>query len=257
MRSMLPPTISLAVIVMLVLFLALLSGISVGHAESNPCLEGQDPDCSPAGERTTTDLSDATDLPEVSARPPWTLLSRNDEAGADYVIERRKVAGSDFSTFRLEATLDSPPDLVARVAVRNVSDPDYHQDNTDKTILRDDSEALIVYSYIHINTPFVSDRDVISKIDRSYDAETQVHQLRWEAIEEGPPKKDGVIRLERSEGSWTFSPEAGGKTRAVYESYTETVGYLPAWIVNSAMSKTMLEGLESLRTAVREEAQGE
>lgn len=236
---------------LLTLFLALFLGALVTHAESKPCLDAQEPACAREGKRATPDL------PEVGARPPWTLLSRSDDPGAGYVIEKRKVAGSDFPTFRLEAILDSPPDVVARVAVKNLSDPDYHQDNTEKAILRDDSEGLVVYSYIYINTPFVSDRDIISKIDRSYDLETQVHRLSWKAIDEGPPKKDGVIRLDRSEGSWTFSPEAGGKTRAVYESYTEIAGYIPAWIVNSTMSKTMVQGIEDLRTAVRKEVHDE
>lgn len=195
------------------------------------------------------------DLPAVGARPPWTLLSQNEDAETGYRVEERKLAGSDYSTFRLEAVLDARPELVAGVAAKNLVDPDYHQKNTQKTILRNDAEAIVIYSYIHINAPFVSDRDVISQVERSYDPATEIHRLSWQAIDEGPPKKDGVVRLEHSEGSWTFSPEAGGKTRAVYLSYTEIAGYVPGWIVNARMNKSMVQGINDLRKAVDRERQ--
>ncbi len=226
-------------------------GAATSHVQPTACSEGPELDCPDQSVGTTTNL------PDVSARPPWTLLSRNDDAEGGYVLQKRKLDGSDFSTFRLEAILDSPPDLVALVAAKNLADPDYHEENTDKKVLRNDAEAIIVYSYIHITAPFVSDRDVISRIERSYDPETRIHRLSWKAIDEGPPKKKGVVRLDHSEGSWTFSPEAEGKTRAVYVSHTEIAGYVPAWIVNATMSKTMVQGIKSLRKAVHRERQAD
>lgn len=198
------------------------------------------------------------DLPQVGSRPPWTLLSQSEEPGSGYMLYQRDTAESEASTFRLEAIVDSTPDLVAAAAAKSIVDPEYSQANTDKRVLRDDDETIVVYNYIHILAPFVSDRDVISRIERSYDPASQSHRLVWQAIDEGdPPKRDGVIRLERSEGSWTFSPEADGTTRAVYVSHTEIAGYLPAWIVDRQMSKTMVEGIENLRLAVERERRGD
>jgi hypothetical protein len=225
----------------------LLMTASVSHTQTNPCSQERDLDCRHPYEES------ATSLPDVGSRPPWTLLSRNDDADAGYMMEKRELAGSDSSMFRLRAVLDSPPDLVARVAIANLVDPEKHQKNTEKTILRNDAEVIIVYNYIHINIPFVSDRDVISRVERSYDPETRTHRIRWKAIQEGPPKKDGVIRLNRSDGSWTFSPDKDGKTRAVYVSHTEVAEYVPSWVVNSTMDSSMLEGIERLREAVDRE----
>ena len=168
-------------------------------------------------------------------------------------MHRRKTAGSDVSTFRLEAIIDSTPERVAVAAAQNIVDPEYGPANTDKTILRNDADAIVVYSYIHINAPFVSDRDIVSKVERTYDPDSRTHRLEWKAIDEGPPKREGVVRLNRSEGSWTFSPEASGTTRAVYTSSTAIDGYIPGWLVDSQMSKTMLDGIEGLRRAVDHE----
>ncbi len=192
-------------------------------------------------------------LPEVSAQPPWVLYGQNDDSEAGYVMYKRRPVGSDYSAYRLEAVVDSPPDLVAVAAVKTIAHP---QKNMDKTILRDDAEAIVVYSYIHINVPFISDRDVISRVERFYDPATETHRLTWEATDEGPPPKDGVIRLNHSEGSWTFTPESPDKTRAVYVTHTEIAGSMPPWLVNSTMSGTLVEGIESLRETVDRERQG-
>lgn len=196
-------------------------------------------------------------LPDVSARPRWKLMSQSDDARSGYVLHRRETPGSNASTFRLEATVDSPPELVAQAAAKIIADPAYSQANTDKQILRNDEDALVVYSYIHIRAPFVSDRDVISRIERSYDPDSRTHRVEWKATNDGPPKKDGVVRLEHSEGYWAFSPAGSGKTHAIYQSHTEIDGYVPAWVVNTQMKSTMLEGIEGLREAVERERQAE
>ena len=192
----------------------------------------------------------AEGLPEVSARPPWMLHDQNRDSETGYALYKRKPVGSDYDAFRLEAIIDSPPEVVAAAAAGNISDPERSQKNMDKKILRDDENGMIVYSYIHINAPFVADRDVISQIDRSYDAATDTHMISWRATDEGPAPIDGVTRVSRSEGSWTFSPEAGGKTRAVYVSHTEVDGFVPVWIINATMRRTMVQGLKGLRESV-------
>ena len=187
------------------------------------------------------------ELPDVSAQSPWTLRERNDDADTGYVLYSRKPDGSDFSEYRLEAVVDSPPDVVAVAAARGIADPDFRPRNTVKTILRNDDGGLVVHSHIEINAPFIADRDVVTRVEQAFDAETQTHRLTWSATDEGPPPRDGVVRLGRSTGYWSFSAESEGRTRAVYVNHTDTAGTVPAWIVNSIMSDTMVQGIEELR----------
>jgi hypothetical protein len=78
--------------------------------------------------------------------------------------------------------------------------------------------------------------------------------MSWKATNEGPPPKDGVIRLNRSEGFWRFTPTPEGNTLAVYVSHTEIAGSIPAWVVNSVMSDTMVQGIEGLRKSLTTQA---
>lgn len=193
----------------------------------------------------------AGNLPDVAAREPaWEPYGQSGGVDSGYVMYRRKPPGSEFSAYRLEAQLDAAPELVAAIAARRIVDPNNHQKNMDKTVLRNDDGGILIHSYIHINAPFIADRDVITRVERSFDAESGIHQLSWSATDEGPPPEQGVIRLDQSEGSWTFVPAQGGGTRAIYESHTEIAGSLPAWLMNRFMSDSMVEGIEGLRQAV-------
>ena len=198
----------------------------------------------------------ANELPPVDAAPPWALAEREEHPENGYAIYKRKPIGSEYFAYRLEAEIDASPERVAEAAAEVLADPEASQSNMEKTILRNDGEAIVVYSYIHISAPFVADRDVTTRATRSFDPETRTHRLDWSATDEGPAPREGVVRLEKSQGSWSFAPAAPGRTRVVYESHTEIAGSMPAWLVNVLMNDTILQGLVNLRERVRREPTG-
>lgn len=195
----------------------------------------------------------AGSLPDVSARSPWIVQERNDDPDNGYVLYRRELPGSDFTAFRLEATLDAPASLVADAARKNVADPAAGPRNMTKTILRDDGDVTVVYSYIDM--PLVSDRDVTTRAVRSFDPDSGVYRVEWNATDEGPAPREGVVRLEKSSGSWVFTPLPDGRTHAAYESHAEIGGSIPAWLLNSLMNDTVVDGIVHLRARVEQERQ--
>lgn len=197
----------------------------------------------------------AEDLSDVSAPSPWTVHETNDDAENGYVVYTRKPAGSKFSEYRIEAVVNYPTAVVAAVAVKNLADPEFRPKGTIKTIIQNDEEALLVHSHIAINAPFVSDRDVVTRVEQTFDSLTATHSIVWRATNEGPPPRDGVVRLDRSDGYWSFTPEDENRTKAVYVSHTEIAGSIPAWVINSVMSTTMTEGIEGLRASLVRETE--
>lgn len=197
----------------------------------------------------------AEDLPEVSAPSAWKIHDTNDDDENGYVVYTRKPAGSQFSEYRIEAVLNYPSEIVAAVAVNNLADPAFRPKNTIKTIIQNDADALLVHSHIAINAPFVSDRDVVTRVERTFDSATETHTIAWRATDEGPPPRDGVVRLDRSDGYWSFTPEDETHTKAVYVSHTEIAGSIPAWVINSVMSATMTEGIQGLRASLVQETE--
>jgi len=197
----------------------------------------------------------ADDTPPVSARPEWKIYDQNLDPGANYVVYKRKPTGSDYYAYRLEAVIDAPPAVVAAAGRANIADPTAAQENMKKTLLHDDGEVLLVYTYIDL--PMVSDRDVTTRAQRSFDPQTGTYRVEWRATDEGPPPKKGVVRLQESSGFWTFAPLEGGRTRATYESHTEIAGSIPVWIVNSLMTDTVVDGIVRLRARIDGDGGGE
>lgn len=196
----------------------------------------------------------AESLPAVAAREPaWQHYGTSDAGEHDYVMFTRKPSGSDFSEYRLEAVFEAPIDLVTAVASKHIIDPANVQKNMTKRVLESNARGALIHSYIEINAPFVADRDVVTRVEFASDPASKTHVLRWFATDEGPPPTDGVIRLDRSDGSWTFFPQPDGSTRAIYTSHTEIAGALPAWILNGFMSDTMVESVTGLRKAIERE----
>jgi len=190
----------------------------------------------------------ADTAPDVSATPEWRLHDQSDDPAAGYVVYKRKPPGSDYHAYRLEAVLDAPPAVVAAAARANIADPAAAQSNMKKTVLHDDGEVVVVYTYIDL--PLVSDRDVTTRARRSFDPQTGTYRVEWRATDEGPTPRKGVVRLEQSSGFWAFAPLEGGRTRATYESHTEIAGSIPIWLVNSIMTDTVVDGIMRLRARV-------
>ena len=202
-----------------------------------------------------TEPAAADSPPAVSARPEWKLHDRNEDPAEGYTVYRRKPPGSDYYAYRLEAVIDAPPAVVAAAGRATIADTDDIQDNMTRTLLSDDGEVLLVYTYIDL--PMVSDRDVITRAQRSFDPQTGTYRVEWRASDEGPPPKRGVVRLAESSGYWTFAPHGSGRTRATYESHTEIAGSIPTWIVNSLMNDTAIDGIVRLRTRLDRDGGGE
>jgi hypothetical protein len=191
----------------------------------------------------------AENLPDVSARPAWTPSERNDDPLNAYTLYTRELPGSDFPAHRLEAILDAPPAVVAEAMVKNIADVDVHQKNIEKTIVRNEGDLTVLYTYIDL--PLVRDRDVTTRTELSHDPETNVYRVNWHVTDEGPPPKDGVVRLEKSNGSWVFAPLGDGRTHAVCEIHTEIGGFIPAWLVNAGMADSIVFAVSSLRERLR------
>jgi hypothetical protein len=116
------------------------------------------------------------------------------------------------------ALLDYPrhPAVLARVA--------------EATVLERGDDWLLVYRRLAL--PLIDDRDFTLRVTWGDDG--GVLWIRYRTSREGPPPKEGVVRVTNHLGEWRlFSADDGRSTLARYESNIDMGGSLPKWMSRS------------------------
>jgi hypothetical protein len=183
----------------------------------------------------------------------WVLAERSDSPIGGYALYRRQEPGAAFSTWRLEAELDAPPELVARATLADLLAGSPSAVGRRQRVLRREGDVFWVHTEIAV--AFAADRDAVLRMERKRDPANGALRIEWNADPDaGPPPAPGVVRLVVSRGFWEFTPAGHGRTHASYESYTEPGGPFPAWLVDTMSAGRVLQGLADLRRAVADAA---
>jgi hypothetical protein len=181
----------------------------------------------------------------------WKLKQRSDDPRAGYALYVRPHPGSSYAEYRMEIALDGSPKDVSAALQHNMLDPDTYPENLERTLLRREDGVVVTYDYISV--PFASDRDVTLRTEISDDPDTGIHRIRWSATQsEGPPPRDGVVRMPSHSGSWTLTPHGNGRTLAVYQGHVELGGRLPASFVDAKMPESIVEQAGELRRTIHQ-----
>lgn len=152
--------------------------------------------------------------------------------------------GEDFVRHEVRGRVRaSPTDLFH--AVRTVAaDPDRAPRGQTRRVLMADEDEFVVHTRIDL-PPLFDDRDIVTRgVRREQD---DALRIDWSAVEhpEAPPSR-GVVRIERSEGSWTFEPGDDGTTEVVYSSYVDLGGSLPSWLIDRMTASTVARTFEDV-----------
>jgi hypothetical protein len=176
----------------------------------------------------------------------WVLSDRGE---GDTLVYEAAVDGSSYMAYRVEATLETSAASAFGAAVRNLVTPTRAPKNQRRTLLQNDGEVFVVHTRIAV--PFVSDRDVVVRIESSKPQGGGEATLTWRTVSHpaAPPER-GVVRLTKSRGSWTFTPLAPARTRVIYENHSDVGGRVPAWLASSMLRGEAVGQISELRQSL-------
>ena len=191
--------------------------------------------------------------PALAQQDGWQKVEEVKGPGA-HTLYRRQLPDSRVAAFRLEGAVDAP---IARVlearSAGEKAGAKQDDDGPRRELLRRDGDVTVTYTYMPV--PLLADRDLVLLQTHSQDPATGVHRFVWHTIEgEGPAPPEGVVRIQRSEGMWEFTPEGDARTRLVLESLTDAGGSLPAWVVNSFYPRELRREWNGLIARIRNPA---
>lgn len=162
--------------------------------------------------------------------------------------------GNGIRELRATGVIDAPPEVVFRVLcdvhLFRALVPHVKQF---RVLERGEGTAL---AYQRLELPTLAPRDFT--VRHTCHAETRADGStlwvnQWHTDNgAGPPRDDGVVRLELNEGSWVLDTvEGGGRTRATYRLRIDPGGEVPAFIVNAAMEMQLPQLFDALERVSR------
>ena len=181
----------------------------------------------------------------------WTLEQKVERGASKLRLWSRPVPGSDYPEFRMELRLRAAPDEVASALVSNLFDPRTWPAHYDRNVLQREPDRVLSHDTIAV--PLFADRDAVVRTEIRRDPSGDALHIEWRSESEaGPPPSPGVVRMPRSEGSWSVESDGRGGSRAVCRSFIDFAGRIPGAMVSSGLEGSMLDQAGWLRRTIRE-----
>ena len=160
-------------------------------------------------------------------------------------VYTRPVKGSDVKEFKAYTYINATPDKLLKV----INDANGFKDWIDKvdyskSLSHPNNNTFIVY--IQLGMPIgVTDRDMVLK-NVVKKLKGGGYKIEVTSVYDKYPEQEDFVRIKKAYGYWLLIPEKG-KTKIVYQFYSDPAGSLPTWIVNMFLVDGPYNTLKALR----------
>ena len=167
----------------------------------------------------------------VNPKEGWKLAAD----AKDVLIYSRPHADSNLKEFKAIGFIDAPS-YAAHAVINDFENyPKFMPYTVECRLIKNEGDAVIGYQ--RLSPKICGDRDYTLRVSKKSwpGAKGLTYLSQWQTANElGPPEQKGVVRLKVCNGTWLLEPDGPTKTRATYSIYSETGGFIPAFIANHA-----------------------
>lgn len=161
------------------------------------------------------------------AQSDWKLSKQ----GNGVKVYTRTAEGSNIKEFKATISIKAKAVDIAQEVINVADYKDWYPDVMGSKVLEKPSKyEWIVYYRVDVPWPG-TDRDAVSLLKVEMDEEKKNIKILSSAKLNYKEEFYGVVRLKKTDGSWTFT-EKNGVTEVKYQMLADPGGNLPAWIVN-------------------------
>jgi hypothetical protein len=185
----------------------------------------------------------------VSPKDGWKLAADAKEV----IIYSRPHADSNLKEFKAIGSIDAPSYAVGAVIDDFENYPKFMPYTLECRLLKHEGDSVIGYQ--RLSPKICEDRDYTLRVSKkSWPGPKGLTYLsQWQTANEmGPPERKGVVRLKVCNGTWLLEPDGPSKTRATYSIYSDTGGFIPAFIANHASMTAIKKLYAAISKQVKE-----
>jgi hypothetical protein len=167
-------------------------------------------------------------FPVFTTASDWVLQKNSN----DIKVYTRDVSGSDYKEIKVDLTVKSTLAGVSKVFNDVPATINWSYNCTQAKVLKKIS-TYNYYVYNVFTAPWpVSDRDVITHVVQTQDTATKVITVKIVGVKDYIPEKEGLVRVESTKITATFTPLKGGLVQIIYQIHTNPGGLVPGYLVN-------------------------
>lgn len=178
----------------------------------------------------------------------WNLIKQKD----DIEVYTRYHKNSDYKEIRILTEFDA--DLEEFMKILNKAE-DYHKwvykCSEGKFLKRLNEQEFVYYTVSDLPFPAV-DRDLVIHSKQWKDDHGNVHS-RSVGLEDYLPVNPNYVRIPYFESTWDIYPQANGKIKVDYKAISHPGGFIPAWLVNMAITTGPVKTMQGLKSILDQE----
>jgi len=179
---------------------------------------------------------DLDDFRAEAARNEWRLSKSNKLHNIKVYVKNEE--GKNIRSFRVEAMLDAPLEVVARVQ----SDVDnyvrWYFATLEAKLLKKVSDKEFVFYMVHDAPIGMPDRDVVLKATiEPMTAKRPYVVIKMVSIPDFIPSRPPFVRMVAENYVVKFTPQGKDKTLLESEGYIDPGGVSPSWAINYIQGK--------------------
>jgi hypothetical protein len=180
-------------------------------------------------------------LPVLAADANWKLVK--DDSGIQVYL--KPVVGSSFSAYRGEVTIKADLATLQRLQDDVQGSCEWIYQCQTQKLLKQEGPQVWTYSQFEMPWP-VKARDSILHITTSTQADGSM-QRTIESVPDYLPAENGFVRVGKTQGLWTMTPDGHGAVQVTYQLHAEPGGSVPAWLANQFVVDAPFNTLNKLR----------
>ncbi|MCF8464499.1 MAG: hypothetical protein K9G41_06650 [Flavobacteriales bacterium] len=176
----------------------------------------------------------------------WELKKDKD----NIKVYTRHVEGSGLKAIKATTTFNAPLETCVAV-LRDIDHLTelFPDTKVAKKISQTENDQV---HYLEMDAPWpVTDRDGAFLLVYKYDATTKTLVVNAKMVPDACPKKDGIIRLSKGGGTWTFKRIDATHTSLDYYFHGEPGGSIPTFLANSVVEENPLKMLTNFHALVK------
>ena|ERR1700677_4221700 len=179
----------------------------------------------------------------ASDKNEWTLKREKD--GID--IYSRTSDYSKFNDIRVDMDLTGTVEQLAAI-LRDVSNyTNWVYATRSSTMVRKVSENEVIY-YAEVGTPWpAANRDYYADMKITFNPPNHSMNVLSVGMKDYQPEKKDLVRVPMSRGFWAVTTQSDRKIHLQYILEIDPGGSIPAWILNSFVTKAPIETFSRLK----------